>query len=102
MSYARVSAVGVTLGVRMAAAEWVQDNLPQTLLSDFTADLAKVEAGRGVRWLHGDEALFLGAAVRDALAFTGGRWFRLFVGAASRDVEERAPPASADPGTTAT
>ncbi|HVY61469.1 MAG TPA: hypothetical protein VHF22_07435 [Planctomycetota bacterium] len=86
LRYRRVSALAVTLGARMAAAEWVQDALPQTLLTEHQGDLERAEAPRGLSWLHGDEAAFERAAVRDALSFTGGRWYKLFVGAAAVEV----------------
>lgn len=85
MRYRKVAALGATLGSRIGAAEWVEDALPQTLFSEHEGPDAKAEAARGLRWVHGDEAAYAAAPVRDALSFTGGRWFRLFVGAASRE-----------------
>lgn len=77
----------MTLGARIAAAEWVQDSLPQTIFSEHRTDLERAEAPRGLVWLLGGDAEFERAEVRDALAFTGGRWFRVFVGAASVEAE---------------
>ena len=88
--YDRVVALGATLGARMASPEWVEDNLPQTMLTELARELPKADAPRGMRWLHGDEELFQGAPVRDAISFTGGRWFRLFVGAVRGAID--APP----------
>jgi hypothetical protein len=87
LRYRRVSAIAVTLGARVAAAEWVEDALPQTSFSEHEGGVEHAEAPRGLSWLHGDAAGFERAAVRDALSFTGGRWFRLFVGAATVEVE---------------
>jgi hypothetical protein len=96
LAYRKVLALGVTQGARMAAPDWVQDTLPQTIFGERVAGVARAEAALGVTWLLGDAADFERCAVRDALGFTGGRWFRIFVGAKEVGVappEREAPPA---------
>jgi hypothetical protein len=95
ITYSKVSAIASTLGARMAAAGWVEDTLPQTLFTEVSEGLANAEAARGLVWLHGGARDFEAAPLREALAFTGGRWFRLFVGAGARSVA--ATPTTAPP-----
>lgn len=77
----------MTLGARMPGPEFVADNLPGTILTEHQSDLAKAEAPRGMTWAFGTEEDFLAAPIRDGLSFTGGRWFKLFIGARSVTVE---------------
>jgi hypothetical protein len=87
LRYERILALGMTLGARMPGPEFVADNLPGTMLTEHVTGLAKAEAPRGMGWAYGGEEDFVAAPVRDGIAFTGGRWFRLFVGAMARSVE---------------
>lgn len=83
LRYRRVAALAVSRSARLAAPSWIGDALAGTELRERT------EGERGFeRWLVGDAALAAGLPVRDALSFVGGRFFRVFVGALAREIED--------------
>jgi len=86
LRYGKVYALAATQGARLAQADWVADVLPQTLLSERATEVAAAEAPAGLRWLLGDAQDFERCPVREALGFTAGRWYRLFVGARTVEV----------------
>ena len=87
--YESVGAIAATLSARIGAASWLEDVLPGAELGDVCE--GRGAPGSRLRWLVGDEDLFLALPVRDGLSFVGGRFFRVFVGALRRELVVRGP-----------